>query len=94
MWLAATIRRDGTDKFFPGKKYAYFPSVSLAWKLSNEPFMKHISWIDQLKIRGSYGQTGNDNLGSSLYGTFSLAAQYIKFSNNSVTYVPYLLSRS
>ena len=90
--VAATIRRDGTDKFFPGKKYAYFPSVSLAWKLSNEPFMKHISWIDQLKIRGSYGQTGNDNLGSSLYGTFSLAAQYIKFSNNSVTYVPYLLS--
>ena len=62
--VAATIRRDGTDKFFPGKKYAYFPSVSLAWKLSNEPFMKHISWIDQLKIRGSYGQTGNDNLGS------------------------------
>ena len=60
--VAATIRRDGTDKFFPGKKYAYFPSVSLAWKLSNEPFMKHISWIDQLKIRGSYGQTGNDNL--------------------------------
>ena len=90
--VAATIRRDGTDKFFPGKKYAYFPSVSLAWKLSNEPFMKHISWIDQLKIRGSYGQTGNDNLGSSFYGTFSLAAQYIKFSNNSVTYVPYLLS--
>ena len=58
----------------------------------NEPFMKHISWIDQLKIRGSYGQTGNDNLGSSLYGTFSLAAQYIKFSNNSVTYVPICLA--
>ncbi len=41
--------------------------------------MKHISWIDQLKIRGSYGQTGNDNLGSSFYGTFSLAANISSF---------------
>lgn len=90
--VAATLRRDGTDKFFPGKKYAYFPSVSLAWKLSNEPFMKSISWVNQLKIRGSYGQTGNDNLGTSLYGTFNLSAQYVKFSDNSVTYIPYILS--
>ena len=90
--VGGTLRRDGTDKFFPGRKYALFPSVSLGWKVSNESFMKDLSWLDQLKVRGSWGQTGSDNLGSSLYGTFYVASQYIKFSNNSVTYIPYLLS--
>ena len=60
--VSATIRRDGTDKFFPGKKYAWFPSVSAAWKISNESFMKNIKWIDLLKVRASYGVTGRDNL--------------------------------
>ncbi len=90
--IAATIRRDGTDKFFPSKKYAWFPSVSVAWKLSNEPFMKNIGWIDLLKIRASYGVTGRDNLGSSLYGLYSMAPSYVKFDNNSVNYIPYIKS--
>lgn len=90
--VSGTLRRDGTDKFFPGKKYGYFPSVSAAWKISNEHFLQGVSWIDQLKLRGSWGETGSDNLGSSLYGTYYVASQFIKFSNNSVTYIPYLLS--
>ncbi len=90
--IAATIRRDGTDKFFPSKKYAWFPSVSVAWKLSNEPFMKNVSWIDLLKIRASYGVTGRDNLGSSLYGLYSMAPSYVKFDNNTVNYIPYIKS--
>src|ERR1035437_167523 len=44
--IAATIRRDGTDKFFPNKKYSFFPSVSTAWKMSNESFLKGISWLN------------------------------------------------
>jgi len=90
--ISGTIRRDGTDKFFPGKKYAWFPSVSAAWKLSNETFMKGIKWVDMLKLRVSYGVTGRDNLGTSLYGLYSMAPSYVKFDNNSVYYIPYIKS--
>lgn len=89
--LSGTIRRDGTDKFFPDSKYAYFPSVSFAWKISNEKFLQYISIINLLKIRGSYGQTGSDNLGTSLYGLYSPSNNHIKFDGNSVTYIPYLM---
>lgn len=89
--LAATVRRDGTDKFFKSKKYAWFPSVSGAWKLSQESFMRDITWLNLLKIRGSYGVTGSDNLGSILYGTVGVSREDVKFSNGSVTYVPYAL---
>ncbi|MCM1177364.1 MAG: SusC/RagA family TonB-linked outer membrane protein [Clostridium sp.] len=90
--ISGTVRRDGTDKFFPGKKYAWFPSVSAAWKISNETFMKGIRWIDLLKLRASYGVTGRDNLGTSLYGLYSMAPSYVKFDNNSVSYIPYIKS--
>jgi len=92
--VSAALRRDGTDKFFPGKKYSLFPSVSLAWKLSNEPFLKNVKWINLLKIRASYGVTGSDNLGSSLYGVYRAAPTYILFGENSTQYVPYLKSGS
>ena len=90
--VSATVRRDGTDKFFPGKKYAWFPSVSAAWKISNESFMKNIKWIDLLKLRASYGVTGRDNLGSSLYGVYRMAPSYVKFDNNQTNYIPYIKS--
>src|SRR5690606_19020810 len=91
--LGGTLRRDGTDKFFPGKKYALFPSVSVGWKMENESFVQdNLPWLNQFKVRASWGQTGSDNLGASLYGTYYVASQYIKFSNNTITYIPYLLS--
>lgn len=90
--ISGTVRRDGTDKFFPGKKYAWFPSISGAWKISNEPFMKNLKWINLLKLRASYGVTGRDNLGTSLYGLYSMAPSYVKFDNNSVNYIPYIKS--
>lgn len=90
--VSGTVRRDGTDKFFPGKKYAWFPSVSVAWKLSNEKFMKNIGWIDLIKIRASYGVTGRDNLGTSMYGLYTMAPSYVKFADNSVSYIPYIKS--
>ena len=90
--VSASVRRDGTDKFFPSKKYAWFPSVSLAWKLSNEKFMQGLTWLDLLKIRASYGVTGRDNLGTSLYGLYTMAPSYVKFDNNTVNYIPYIKS--
>ncbi|MBN2806789.1 MAG: SusC/RagA family TonB-linked outer membrane protein [Prolixibacteraceae bacterium] len=85
--IAATLRRDGTDKFFPEKKYAMFPSLSMAWKVSNESFLNSVSWIDLLKVRASYGETGSDNLGTTLYGTFAPYGR-VTFDGGSVQYIP------
>lgn len=89
--IAGTLRRDGTDKFFPDKKYSWFPSASVAWKIFNENFMKDVKWVNMLKLRASYGQTGNDNLGSTLYGAYSAYGNHIGFDNNSTMYVPFYL---
>lgn len=85
--IAATLRRDGTDKFFPDKKYSFFPSVSMAWKMSNENFLSSVSWIDLLKLRASYGVTGSDNLGTTLYGTYRPYSR-VTFDGGSVQYIP------
>jgi TonB-linked SusC/RagA family outer membrane protein len=57
-YLAGTIRRDGSSLFYPGRQYGTFPSVSAAWRISQEDFMKGISWLNDLKLRGSYGESG------------------------------------
>lgn len=54
-----SFREDGNAKFGPGRRWGFFPSVSLGWRLSNEKFMK-FDWLSNLKIRGSYGTTGDD----------------------------------
>ena len=59
--IGATIRRDGSSRFGSEKRYGVFPSVSLGWRVSNEGFMKDISWLSDLKIRGSYGILGSQN---------------------------------
>lgn len=61
--LTATVRADGSSKFAPGNQWGYFPSVALAWKISEEGFLKNqSSWLDLMKIRGSYGTTGNNRI--------------------------------
>lgn len=87
--ISGTVRRDGTDKFFPQKKYAWFPSVSLAWKITGEPFMENVRWLNLLKLRASYGETGRDNLGTAVYGVYIPSDWYIMFNNNTLTYIPY-----
>jgi TonB-linked SusC/RagA family outer membrane protein len=57
--FSATLRRDGSSKFGIDKRYGIFPSFSLAWRMSDENFMKNLSMIDDLKLRGSYGVLGN-----------------------------------
>ncbi len=65
--ISATMRADGSTKFAPGYQWGYFPSISGAWVLSEEPFMKKIDWISQFKIRVAYGLAGNNRIGSDLY---------------------------
>ncbi|MDP4272144.1 MAG: SusC/RagA family TonB-linked outer membrane protein, partial [Bacteroidota bacterium] len=58
----ATFRADGSSKFAPGYRWAYFPSVSAGWTISKESFMASTTdWLDQLKLRASWGQVGNQN---------------------------------
>lgn len=61
--LGASVRRDGSSKFAPGKKWGTFPAVSLGWRISEEPFLQNISGLSELKIRGSYGESGYNNIG-------------------------------
>jgi len=65
--LSATVRRDGSSNFGPNNKYGTFPGASAAWRLSQEDFMKNISWLSDLKIRAGYGITGNQRIPSFQY---------------------------
>lgn len=62
--LTVSYRQDGSSKFGKNNKWAGFSSAALAWKVSNENFIKDIEEISDLKIRASYGQTGNQGIGS------------------------------
>ena len=68
--FAATMRADGSSKFAPGRKWGYFPSLSGAYRISDESFMTGISnTISDLKIRASYGESGNNRIDNFLYLT-------------------------
>ena len=57
-----TMRRDGSSRFGRNNRYGIFPSVSAGWRVSEEKFMEDIDWLDNLKLRASWGQTGNQEI--------------------------------
>jgi TonB-linked SusC/RagA family outer membrane protein len=61
------LRRDGSSRFGSTNKYGNFPSASAGWRISEEKFMRDVSWISDLKLRGSWGITGNDNIGNYIF---------------------------
>ncbi|QNK63628.1 TonB-dependent receptor [Pedobacter sp. PAMC26386] len=65
--LSASIRRDGSSRFAPARRWGTFPSVSAGWKISNESFFPKTAAIDQLKFTFSYGLAGNNNIGNYAY---------------------------
>ena len=65
--LTATLRADGTSRFSKDNRWGYFPSVGIGWRVHEEAFMKNVKWIDNLKLRVSYGETGQQEIGSN-YG--------------------------
>ncbi|MDR1654278.1 MAG: TonB-dependent receptor [Prevotellaceae bacterium] len=72
--LTATIRADGSSRFGANNRWGYFPSFAAAWRISNEKFMESAqSWLSNLKLRLGYGQNGNDNIETYLYGSSMLA---------------------
>lgn len=85
--LTASVRADGDSKFGKNNKYGVFPSVSFAWQLSEEDFIKKMDVFSQLKLRASYGKTGNESIGVyrslSLLGTsFGTRSSYIFGATN------------
>lgn len=67
-----TARRDGSSRFGPGRQFANFGAAGLAWLFTNENFLKNSSWLSFGKLRGSYGTTGNDQIGDyQFFDTYS-----------------------
>ncbi|MGQ1948389.1 SusC/RagA family TonB-linked outer membrane protein [Geofilum sp. OHC36d9] len=83
-----TVRRDGSSVFGANNKWGIFPSASLGWNAHNEGFMDNVEWVNQAKIRLSYGQIGNQGISS--YGSLATADShfYVSGTTSQVGYLP------
>lgn len=80
--LEANLRADGSSKFAPGHRWGYFPSVSAGWRLSQEKFLLNTPWINELKLRASYGSLGNNATTSYyMYQSLFATANYVLNGN-------------
>lgn len=74
--LTATLRRDGSSRFGEQSRWGWFPSGSIAWRMSDENFMKGIDWVSDLKLRAGFGITGNQNIGNYSFASVLQTVQY------------------
>ncbi|HEX5654289.1 MAG TPA: SusC/RagA family TonB-linked outer membrane protein, partial [Chitinophagaceae bacterium] len=74
--LSASFRADGSSYFAPGNKWGSFPSLSAGWVASQERFMEKLAWLSNLKLRGSYGVTGNNRIVDFAFVDLLYAANY------------------
>jgi TonB-linked SusC/RagA family outer membrane protein len=65
--LTLTFRADGSSKFAPTNRWGYFPAGALAWRISDESFLNEVQWLENLKLRFSYGTVGNDGISANLW---------------------------
>jgi TonB-dependent starch-binding outer membrane protein SusC len=63
-YLSGTVRRDGSSKFGPNNRFGVFPAFSAGWRISDESFMSNLTWLSDLRFRGGWGLTGNQNIPS------------------------------
>ncbi|MBT3742206.1 MAG: SusC/RagA family TonB-linked outer membrane protein, partial [Polaribacter sp.] len=82
--LSAVLRRDGSTSFGPNNKFGYFPSASVGWNVSDEPFLQDSKIINTLKLRASYGVIGNDKIPGGAFVSL-LNGEGVYSSNNEVT---------
>lgn len=83
--LTGTLRSDGSSRFGENNKYALFPSIALGWKINNENFLKDVRAIDQLKLRISWGEAGNQGIGNYQALSTMQTGQIAIFDNKPVT---------
>jgi TonB-linked SusC/RagA family outer membrane protein len=84
--LTGTLRRDGSSRFAPSNRFGYFPSVGFGWKINHENFFSvDENTISELKLRGSWGELGNENIGDYQY-LQSVNRNYVYNFNNTVVY--------
>lgn len=87
--LEGTVRRDGSSRFGANKKYALFPAISAAWRISNEGFWNNSTIVNDLKLRGSVGRTGNQDIGDYVaQGQYNTGTRYIGQSGISLSVLP------
>lgn len=67
--FTATVRSDGSSRFGANNRYGFFPSGAFAWRASDEDFLKNITWLNDLKLRATYGRTGNFNIPNYQYAS-------------------------
>ncbi|HWV30527.1 MAG TPA: TonB-dependent receptor [Dyadobacter sp.] len=82
--LTATFRSDGSSRFGANNRFAFFPSVAAAWRVSEEAFMQQNKLVNNLKLRASFGKSGNNNIGNYSHLATISAGSYV-FGNNQVT---------
>ena len=89
--LTGTVRRDGSSRFMRGNRWGVFPSVSAAWRIKEESFLKDVDFISNLKLRASYGEAGNQNIGlfqyQSSYTTGKRSSNYGYVFGQDKTYI-------
>lgn len=90
--LTVTGRVDGSSKFGEGNQYAFFPSVAFAWRASEEPFIDRLGLFDDLKLRASYGRTGNQDIGNYASLATLSSTVYAFGGNRGVGFVPATLA--
>lgn len=82
-YLSASLRREGSSKFGFANKWGYFPAASVAWRATQENFLKDIPWLNELKVRADYGETGNQDFGNYLsLDTYGGYGYYLYNGNN------------
>lgn len=86
--LSASVRADGSSRFADGNRYSVFPSFALGWRLSSEKFAQSWKWLDDMKIKASWGQLGNQDIGLYAFRGV-MAPYYYNMNGSSVTgYAP------
>lgn len=83
--LTATLRADGASVFAKNNKWGYFPSVALGWIMNEENFLKDVSWLSNLKIRLSWGQTGNADITTNAFASYKAENSWINADHDPVT---------
>lgn len=86
--VTLTIRRDGSSRFGQNSKYGNFPGIAVGWNLSNENFLKSVSWVDLLKIRAGWGKVGNTGLAPYQTQAFLGRTSYAWNTNAAYGYRP------